>query len=83
MANLGGGFSDGSMGKRDLDRLAAQADAGRKLDQLTAQAVADRAALEAGYKSPFRRLLDRLRPHREEPGSDPHSNDGTPHEQGR
>lgn len=83
MANLGGGVPHGSLGKPELDRLTAQADADRKLGQMTAQADADRAAREAGYKSPFRRLLDRLRPHREEPGSDPQSNDGTPHEHGR
>ena len=83
MANMGGGFPEGSMGKRDLGRPTAQGDADRELGRLTAQADADRAAREAGYKSPFRRLLDRLRPHREEPGGDPHSNDGTPREQDR
>lgn len=49
----------------------------QKLRKLTVQADADRAAREAGYKSTFRRLLDRLRSHREEPGGDPRSNYGT------
>jgi hypothetical protein len=42
-----------------------------------AQADANRAARLAGHKSPFRRLLDRLRPHRQEPGGDPPGNYGT------
>jgi hypothetical protein len=44
-----------------------------KLRKLTVQADAGRAAREGEYKSPFRRLLDRLRPHREEPGGEPRS----------
>ena len=48
-----------------------------KVDRLAAQADADRAARLAGHKSPFRRLLDRLRPHRQEPGGDPQSDYGT------
>lgn len=36
-----------------------------------------RAARSAGRKSFFRRLLERLRAHREEPGGDPHSAQGT------
>ena len=44
---------------------------------LMAQADAKRAARLAGHKSPFRRLLDRLRPHRQEPGGDPQGNYGT------
>ena len=48
-----------------------------KVDRLAAQADADRAARLAGHKSPFRRLLDRLRPHRQEPVGDPESNYGT------
>jgi hypothetical protein len=36
-----------------------------------AKADADRARRLAGHKPLFRRLLERLRPHREEPGSDP------------
>jgi hypothetical protein len=43
-----------------------------RIDHLAAQADADRAARMAGYKSPFRRLLDRLRPHRQQPGADSH-----------
>jgi hypothetical protein len=46
-------------------------------EQLMAQAEADRAARLAGHKSLFRRLLERLRPHREEPGSDSHNSYGT------
>ena len=48
-----------------------------KLRKLTSQADAARAAREAGYKSPLRRLLGRLRPHRKEPGGAPQSNHGT------
>jgi len=46
-------------------------------DWLMANAEATRAARLAGHKSPFRRLLDRLRPHRQEPAGDPQSNYGT------
>ena len=42
-----------------------------------AKANVARAARAAGYKSPFRRLLDRLRPHRQGPGGDPDSDYGT------
>jgi hypothetical protein len=38
-----------------------------------AKAEAARAARLAGHKSLFRRLLDRLRPHRQEPGDGSHS----------
>jgi hypothetical protein len=48
-----------------------------RINQLAAQADADRAARLAGYKSPFRRLLERLRPHRQEQGGDPRSDYGT------
>jgi hypothetical protein len=41
-----------------------------RVDHFTANAEADRAARMAGYKSPLRRLLDRLRPHRQQHGSD-------------
>jgi hypothetical protein len=82
MANIGGGFPDGSMSQQDLGRPTAKGDSDRERGRLTAQADANRAAREAGYKSPFRRLLDRLRPHREEPGSGPQGNDGTPDKQG-
>ena len=46
-------------------------------DWLMANAEATRAARMAGHKSPFRCLLDRLRPHRQEPGGDPQGNYGT------
>jgi hypothetical protein len=46
-------------------------------ESLAAQADADRAARLAGHKSPFRRLLDRLHPHRQERGGDPQGNNGT------
>jgi len=48
-----------------------------RLDQLTAQADADRAARWAGHKSLLRRMLERLRPHRQALGGDPQSNYGT------
>lgn len=48
-----------------------------KLRKLTAQADADRAARTGGYKSPLRRLLGRLRPHRQKPTGDPRSDYGT------
>jgi hypothetical protein len=44
---------------------------------LIAQAEAERAARLAGHKSLFRRVLERLRPHREQPGGDSHSSYGT------
>jgi hypothetical protein len=47
------------------------------LQQLTAQAEVDRAARLAGHRSPLRRLLERLRPRRQEPGGDPQINYGT------
>jgi len=46
-------------------------------DRRMAQADTERAARLAGHKSLFRRLLQRLRPHRQEPGSDSHSSYGT------
>jgi hypothetical protein len=46
------------------------------LDPLIAQADADRAARLAGHKSLLRRVLERLRPHRQEPGGDSQSNYG-------
>ena len=55
--SLGGGELDNQDFKARVDHLAARADA-------------DRLARMAGYKSPFRRLLDRLRPHRQQPGAD-------------
>jgi hypothetical protein len=46
-------------------------------DRYMADVEAARAARLAGHKSLFRRLLDRLRPHRQEPVGDPESNYGT------
>ena len=49
------------------------------VERLRAKADADRAGRLAGHKPPlFQRLLERLRPHREEPGSDPQNFPGTP-----
>lgn len=48
-----------------------------KINKFAAQADADQAARLAGYKSPFRRLLERLHLHRQEPGGDPQSDYGT------
>ena len=66
-----------SLGGGGLERQDFQA----RLDHLAAQADADRAARMAGYKSPFRRLLDRLRSRRQQPGLDSHgfydTSDGT------
>jgi hypothetical protein len=68
--SLGGGPLENQDFKARVDHLAAQADA-------------DRAARMAGYKPPLRRLLDRLRPHRHQPGADSHSSDGTSDDAGR
>jgi hypothetical protein len=46
-------------------------------DRLRAEADADRAARLLRRKSPVRRLLERLRPHRKGPGSDPQAFPGT------
>jgi hypothetical protein len=62
-----------SFGNHPADRAPGEA----RLDQLAAQADADRAARLAGHKSLLRRVLERLRPHRQEPGGDPQSNYGT------
>jgi hypothetical protein len=48
-----------------------------RLDQLTAQADVDRVARLAGHKSLLRRVLERLRPHRQARGGDPQDNYGT------
>jgi hypothetical protein len=47
-------------------------------EQLKAAADADRAARLAGHKPLIERLLERLRPHRKEPGSDPQNVPRTP-----
>jgi hypothetical protein len=62
--SLGGGPLDDAWGKQRRDSFADKAEA-------------DRAARLAGHKSLFRRLLDRLRLHRQEPGDDSHSSYGT------
>jgi hypothetical protein len=46
-------------------------------DRRRAEADAARAARLAGHKSLVRRLVERLRPHRQELIGDPHSNYGT------
>jgi hypothetical protein len=61
-----------SYGKPDDRALSTS-----RFHRLMANADADRAARSAGRKSPFRHLLDRLRPHRQEPGGDPQGNYGT------
>jgi hypothetical protein len=52
-------------------------------DDLKAIADADRAARLAGRKSPFRRVLERLRPRRQEPVGDPPGNYSTTNDPGR
>ena len=61
-----------SYGKPDDRALSTS-----RFHRLMANADADRAARSAGRKSPFRHLLDRLHPHRQEPGGDPQSSYGT------
>ena len=56
---------------------ADSAEGKQRLDRLTAQADAYRAGRLAGRKSLLRRMLERLRPHRQEPGSEPHGSYGT------
>jgi hypothetical protein len=65
------------------DSPADSAGGKHRVDQLKAQADADRAARLAGHKPLFRRLLERLRPHREGPGSDPQNFPGTTGDPGR
>lgn len=67
------------LGSEPADKAPGKA----RLDQLTAQADADRAARLVGHKSLLWRMLERLRPHRQEPGGDPHSNYGTSDDPGR
>jgi hypothetical protein len=68
-----------SFGNSPADRGVGNAD----LDRLRAMAEAARAARLAGHKSLFRRLAERLRPHRQEPGGDPQGNYGTSDDPGR
>jgi len=53
-----------------------------RLDRLIAHAEARRAARTSGRKSLLRRVLGRLRPHRHDPGSEPHGFYGTPGDPG-
>jgi hypothetical protein len=52
-----------------LDRNAGEGYAQRKADVYMARAEAERAARQAGYKSPLRRLIERLFPAHQERGS--------------
>jgi hypothetical protein len=56
-----------SIGDNPADSAARK----EAFDRAKAQRDVHEAARLAGYKPLFRRLLDRLRPHREGPGSDP------------
>jgi len=56
--------------------------ANKRYDRLMGQADADRAHRLAGHKSLLERLLERLRPHRKAPASDPQNFPGTPSDPG-
>jgi hypothetical protein len=62
--SIGNNPADGAWSEQRRDKFAADADAAR-------------AARLAGHKSSLRRLLERLRPHRQEPGDDSHGSYGT------
>jgi hypothetical protein len=62
--SFGNNPADSAAGKQHSERFMAKADA-------------DRAARSAGHKSLFQRLLERLRPPRQNPGGDSQSNYGT------
>jgi len=62
-----------SLGNSPADSAGSK----QRLDRLTAQADAYRAGRLAGRKPLLRRVLERLRPHRQEPGNEPHGSDGT------
>ena len=66
---MGNSPADRAIGKQHSERLVAKADA-------------DRAARLAGHKSLFRRLLECLRPHGQQPIGDLHSSQGTLHDPG-
>jgi hypothetical protein len=68
-----------SIGDNPADRAPQQ----EALDWAKAQRDVHEAARLAGHKPLFRRLLDRLRPHREGPGSDPQNFPGTTGDPGR
>jgi hypothetical protein len=55
----------------------------RRIDKLAADFDARRAARLTGHRSLFRRLLDRVRPRRQELRGDPHSDYGTFNDPGR
>ena len=68
--SMGNSPADREIGKRNTERLMAKADA-------------DRAGRLAGRKPFVERLLERLRRHRDRPGSDPQTFPGTPSDPGR
>jgi hypothetical protein len=49
----------------------------QRLERLTAKADAYRAGRLAGRKPLLRRVLERLRPHRQQPGNEPYGSYGT------
>ena len=62
-----------SMGNSPADKAIGQ----QHSERLMAKADADRAARLAGHKSLFRRLLERLRPHGQQPIGDLQGSQGT------
>jgi hypothetical protein len=68
--SFGNNPADSTAGKQYSERFMANADA-------------DRAARLAGRKSLIQRLLERLRPHRQDLGGDSQSNYGTSDDSGR
>jgi len=68
--SFGNNPADSAAGKQNSERFMANADAAR-------------AARLAGRRSLFQRLLERLRPHRQDLGGDPQSNYGTSGDPGR
>jgi len=62
-----------SFGNSPADSAAGK----QRLDRLTARADAYRAGRLAGRKSLLRRVLERLRPHRPQPGNEPYGSYGT------
>jgi hypothetical protein len=68
--SFGNNPADSAAGKQHSERFTAKADA-------------DRAARLAGRKSLVQRLLERLRPHRQNLRGDPQSNHGTNDHPGR
>jgi hypothetical protein len=68
-----------SFGNNPADSAAGM----QQYERFMAKADADRAARLAGRKSPFQRLLERLRPHRQGLGGDSQGNHGTSGDPGR